>query len=100
MSDLIRVDYSGDKPAVSARELHEFLEVGTEYRHWFSRMCEYGFTEGQDFRSFLTESTGGRRGQDAAITIDMANSDCGPANAVRRTLCISLTRGRRVRFTG
>lgn len=76
MEELIRVDYSGDKPAVSARELHEFLEVGTEYRHWFSRMCEYGFTEGQDFRSFLTESTGGRRGQDAAITIDMAKEIC------------------------
>ena len=76
MNDLIKVDYSGGKPAVSARELHEFLEVGADYRHWFPRMCEYGFSEGEDFRTFLTESTGGRRGQDAAITIDMAKEIC------------------------
>ena len=76
MNDLIKVDYSSGKPAVSARELHEFLEVGADYRHWFPRMCEYGFSEGEDFRTFLTESTGGRRGQDAAITIDMAKEIC------------------------
>lgn len=34
---------------VSGRELHEFLEVGTEYRKWFVRMTEYGFTENMDF---------------------------------------------------
>lgn len=76
MNDLIKVDYSGEKPAVSARELHEFLEVSTDFRHWFQRMCEFGFSEGQDFRTFLTESTGGRRGQDAAVTIDMAKEIC------------------------
>nr|DAT51026.1 MAG TPA: KilAC domain protein [Caudoviricetes sp.] len=76
MTDLIKVDYSGEKPAVSARELHEFLDVSTDFRHWFQRMCEYGFSEGQDFRTFLTESTGGRRGQDAAVTIDMAKEIC------------------------
>lgn len=76
MNDLIKVDYSGEKPAVSARDLHEFLEVSTDFRHWFQRMCEFGFSEGQDFRTFLTESTGGRRGQDAAVTIDMAKEIC------------------------
>lgn len=34
---------------VSGRELHEFLEVGTEYKKWFGRMTEYGFTENTDF---------------------------------------------------
>lgn len=76
MTDLIKIDYSNDTPAVSARELHEFLEVKTAYKDWFPRMCEYGFAEGQDFRSFLRESTGGRRSQDAAITIDMAKEIC------------------------
>lgn len=76
MNELIKVDYSNDKPAVSARDLHEFLEVGSEYSHWFKRMCEYGFTEGQDFSPFLTESTGGRPAQDAAISIDMAKEIC------------------------
>ena len=76
MTDLIKVDYSGEKPAVSARDLHEFLEVKTAYKDWFPRMCEYGFSEGVDFCSFLSESTGGRRGQDAAVTIDMAKEIC------------------------
>lgn len=76
MNELIKVDYTGEKPAVSARELHEFLEVKTAYKDWFPRMCEYGFTEGEDFCSFLSESTGGRPAQDAAVSIDMAKEIC------------------------
>lgn len=76
MNELIKIIYDNDRPTVSARELHEFLEVSTEYRHWFPRMCEYGFIEGQDFRSFLTESIGGRPAQDAQLTIDMAKEIC------------------------
>ena len=76
MNELIKVDYTTDRPTVSARDLHEFLEVSTEYRHWFPRMCEYGFIEGQDFRSFLTESIGGRPAQDAQLTIEMAKEIC------------------------
>ena len=34
---------------VSGRELHEFLEVGTQYSIWFERMKDYGFTEEVDF---------------------------------------------------
>lgn len=57
---------------VSGRELHEFLEVKTAYKDWFPRMCDYGFEEGSDFSSFLSESTGGRPAVDHQITIDMA----------------------------
>lgn len=76
MNELIKVNYDSDRPTVSARDLHEFLEVDTEYRHWFPRMCEYGFIEGTDFRSFLNESTGGRPAQDAQLTIEMAKEIC------------------------
>ena len=76
MTELIKVDFTGERPAVSARELHEFLEVKTAYKDWFPRMCEYGFTEGEDFCSFLSESTGGRPAQDAQLTIDMAKEIC------------------------
>lgn len=72
MNELIRVRYDSENPTVSARELHEFLGVATQYKDWFPRMCEYGFIEGLDFCSFLSESTGGRPAQDAAITIEMA----------------------------
>lgn len=76
MDELIKVNYNTDQPTVSARELHEFLEAGADFRHWFPRMCEYGFEEGKDFRTFLTESSGGRPAQDAEITIDMAKELC------------------------
>lgn len=76
MKELIKVTYENDRPAVSARDLHDFLEVKTAYKDWFPRMCEYGFTEGEDFCSFLSESTGGRPAQDAVLTIDMAKEIC------------------------
>ncbi len=76
MNELIKINYESDRPTVLARDLHEFLEVKTAYRDWFPRMCEYGFAEGIDFRSFLSESTGGRPATDAQLTIDMAKEIC------------------------
>ena len=76
MKELIKVNTSSDRPTVTGRALHEFLEVETDYPHWFSRMCGYGFSEGIDFQTFLTESTGGRPAQDAQLTIDMAKELC------------------------
>lgn len=72
MNDLIKVNYTeSEQPTVSGRELHEALEVKTAYKDWFPRMCEYGFTEGEDFCSFLSESTGGRPSTDHQLTIPM-----------------------------
>ena len=76
MNELITINYENENPTVLARELHEFLEVETPFNKWFPRMCEYGFTKGQDFQTFLSESTGGRPGQDAALTIPMAKEIC------------------------
>lgn len=79
MNDLIKVDLSGERPAVSARELHEFLEVGTKYADWFPRMREYGFVEGEDFNRLKNEQVRqegdrmvARTVDDAALSIDMA----------------------------
>lgn len=57
---------------VSGRELHEFLEVKSNYSTWFERMAEYGFVNGNDFIPFLKESIGGRPAQDHHIKLDMA----------------------------
>lgn len=76
MNELIQVNYDNDRPTVLARELHDFLEVKTAFKDWFPRMCEYGFSEGIDFSSFLRESSGGRPAQDAQITIEMAKEIC------------------------
>ncbi len=67
---------SPERITVSARDLHVALEVETPYRLWFPRMCEYGFEEEKDFRTFLSESTGGRPAQDAEITLEMAKEIC------------------------
>lgn len=83
MNELIKITYSDDQPAVSARDLHEFLGVGADYRHWFPRMCEYGFTEGQDFNSVKNDRVQiegdrmvSRTVDDAILTIDMAKELC------------------------
>ena len=75
-TELIPISYESDRPTVSARELHKFLEVKTDFAHWFDRMAEYGFSQGTDFQTFLSESTGGRPAQDAQLTIDMAKELC------------------------
>lgn len=76
MNDLIAINYNSEQPTVSGRELHEALEVKTAYKDWFPRMCEYGFTEGADFCSNLSESTGGRPSTDHQLTIPMAKEIC------------------------
>ena len=76
MNDIIKVNYDSGKPLVSGRELHGALGIKTAYKDWFPRMCEYGFTEGSDFSSKMSESTGGRPAADADISIDMAKQIC------------------------
>lgn len=83
MNDLITINYDSDKPTVSGRELHEALEVKTAYKDWFPRMCEYGFTEGEDFNPLKNEQVrdeGGRQVTreitDHQLTIPMAKEIC------------------------
>ena len=76
MNELITVNYDNNRPTVLGRDLHELLEVESNYTTWFKRMCEYGFTEGTDFIPFLEESTGGRPSQDHQLTIEMAKELC------------------------
>ena len=76
MNEIIKVDYSSERPTVSARELHEFLEVGAHFKDWFPRMCECGFVENIDFSSILSKSTGGRPSTDYQLTIPMAKELC------------------------
>lgn len=70
--ELFKINYDNDRITLSARDLHEFLEIKTQFKDWFPRMVEYGFKEGSDFSSFLSESTGGRPATDYQITIEMA----------------------------
>lgn len=73
MQELISLRYDEDRITLSARELHEFLEVGTEFRHWFPRMSEYGFDEGVDFSPVIFDHPQNKQPtKDYQITIEMA----------------------------
>lgn len=76
MNNLINVTLNENhEPVISARQLHETLEVKTEYKKWFKRMTEYGFVENEDFvkvtQKCLTSSTG-QNMTDHIIKLDMA----------------------------
>ena len=78
MNGLLKINYETEQPTVSARELHEGLEINTRFNDWFSRMTEYGFENGKDFYSKMskTSETGGRPAVDYQISIDMAKQIC------------------------
>lgn len=76
MKEMIRVSYEAEQPTVSARDLYEKLEIKTSFKDWFPRMCEYGFEEGKDFCSKMSESTGGRPAKDYDLTIRCAKEIC------------------------
>lgn len=83
MNELIRINYDTEQPMVSARDLHEGLEIGTRFNDWFPRMAEYGFTEGKDFNLLKNEHVqieGSREVRreviDYNITVDMAKQIC------------------------
>lgn len=83
MNNLIKIDYSNDRPTVLGRDLHQALEVQTAYKDWFPRMCEYGFSESVDFNPLKIErvqNEGGRMVSrevgDHQLTLSMAKELC------------------------
>lgn len=78
--ELMRINYEADKPTVSARELHEGLEIGTQYTIWFNRMCEYGFVDGADYKAVNQKRLTAQGNEtvyiDHEISIDMAKQIC------------------------
>ncbi len=81
MNAIIKVNE--DTQMMSARELHESLDIGTDFRHWIVRMIEYGFTEGEDFnvvKNDRVQIEGGREVKrevtDYDISMDMAKQIC------------------------
>ena len=49
MDNLIAITEQNGNQVVSARELHDFLEVKTDFTNWCKRMFEYGFEEQKDY---------------------------------------------------
>lgn len=76
MSELIPIQDKDGAQAVMGRDLHAFLEVGAEYRHWFPRMVAYGFEEGKDYavKNDRVQDTLGREREalNHIVSLDMA----------------------------
>lgn len=79
MNDLIKVNYDAERPTVSARDLHEGLEIKSNFTTWFERMTEYGFTDADYKKCFPNLESGCNGGQnmiDYQISVDMAKQIC------------------------
>lgn len=81
VTQAIKVDE--DSMTVSARDLHDALEVKTAFKDWFPRMTEYGFSAGADFNPLKNERVqieGNREVTreitDYQISLDMAKEIC------------------------
>ena len=72
----IPISHQQPVPTISARALHQALQVATRYHDWFSRMRGHGFVEGKDFFTTSRDTTRGRPCADHAITITMAKELC------------------------
>lgn len=80
---LIPINFDGEQPTVSARDLHAGLEIRTAFKDWFPRMAEYGFNAGVDFNLLKSERVrieGNREVKreitDYEISVDMAKQIC------------------------
>lgn len=74
MDELIKIttDNNGQR-AVSARELHKFLEATERFSYWFERQRQYGLIEGVDYvgcKEF--NALANQTLEDFALTIDCA----------------------------
>ncbi len=82
MKDSIKINYETEQPTVSARDLHEQLNIGKRFSAWFETNSK-GFIDGEDFTSVLigteVRNNGGvqmRELQDYNLSIDMAKHIC------------------------
>lgn len=72
-NELIKISEQNGKQAVSARELHSFLESKQEFAHWIkNRIEKYGFLENQDFERFDNFIKAGGKLIEYALSIDCA----------------------------
>ena len=77
MNELIKITEHDGKKAVSARELHAFLESRYQFADWIKeRIDKYGFVENVDYvllqNSLKQTGSGGHNKIEYALTVNMA----------------------------
>ena len=79
MNQIITITENNGNKAVSARELHTFLESNERFSKWINRMLEYGFNVDEDYTPYQNvqvqlegEREVNRTINDYALTLDTA----------------------------
>ncbi|HEP6402385.1 TPA: phage antirepressor KilAC domain-containing protein [Streptococcus pyogenes] len=77
MNNLITVTLNeNQEPIVSGRDLHQALEIKTQYTKWLERMSDYGFEENEDYVAIsqkrLTAQGNQTEYTDHVLKLDMA----------------------------
>ncbi len=73
MNQLITITENNGNKAVSARELHTFLESNERFSKWFNRMLEYGFEKDIDHTPYqMVHPQNNQEITDYALTLDTA----------------------------
>lgn len=74
---LIPINFDGEQPTVSARDLHAGLGISERFQSWFNRQLQYGFQESTDYVGCKEFNTLARQElQDYEISVDMAKQIC------------------------
>lgn len=74
---LIPINFDGEQPTVSARDLHTGLGISERFQSWFNRQLQYGFQESTDYVGCKEFNTLARQElQDYEISVDMAKQIC------------------------
>lgn len=77
MEELLKINFDTEQPTVSARELHDGLEVSERFQSWFNRQLQYGFQEDIDYIGCKEFNTLAKQElQDYQISVDMAKQIC------------------------
>lgn len=76
-NELIPINYEGEQPTVSARDLHEGLDISERFQSWFNRQLQYGFQENADYVGCKEFNALAKQElQDYSISVDMAKQIC------------------------
>ena len=80
MSEIITIKEKKGIQSVSARDLHEKLEIKSHFNDWFNRICEYGFLENEDYKAVTQKKVTAQGNSseyiDYYISVDMAKQIC------------------------
>ena len=83
MQELIKINYNTEQPTVSARDLHEALEIKKRFSAWFEANAQ-GFVCGKDYSNPYSEVRVQKEGnrdvqrevEDYDLSVDMAKHIC------------------------